>query len=68
MPALDVLGLSDPLGCDRFGVVQDFVLHVVLIQTIDELFRYLHGHLRWKNITFHHLHYSKEWSVLQPNR
>jgi hypothetical protein len=46
MPALDVLGLRDALRRDRFGVVQDFVLHFVLIQTIDQLFRYFHGDLR----------------------
>ena len=31
MPSFDVLGLGDPLRRHRLGVVQDFVLHVVLI-------------------------------------
>jgi hypothetical protein len=31
MPSFDVLGLGDPLRRHRFGVVHDFVLHVVLI-------------------------------------
>jgi hypothetical protein len=31
MPAFDVFRLRDPLRRDRLGVVQDFVLHFVLI-------------------------------------
>jgi len=31
MPALDVLGLRNALRCDRLGMVQDFVLHFILI-------------------------------------
>jgi hypothetical protein len=45
MPSFDVLGLGDPLCRHCLGVVQDFVLHFVLIQTIDEFFRYFHRHL-----------------------
>lgn len=46
MASLDVLGLRDPLRCDSLGMVQNFVLNLVLIQTINELLRYFHGHLR----------------------
>src|SRR5215471_7687607 len=48
MPAFDMLGLGDPLRSYRFWMMQDFVLHFVFIQTIDQLSCYFHRHLRWK--------------------
>jgi hypothetical protein len=46
MPTFDVFCLRDPLCRYCLGVAQDFVLRFALIQTIDELFRYFHRHLR----------------------
>src|SRR5262249_13279062 len=48
MSAFDVLGLGDALRGHCLGVVQVFVLHVVFIKTIDQLFCYSHRRLRWK--------------------
>src|SRR5437764_1223041 len=48
MPALNMLGLGDPLRGDRLGMVQNFVAHFVFVQTIDELLRDFHGRLRSK--------------------
>ena len=48
MPGFHVLGLGDPLRRNGFGMMQNFVTNLVVIQTIDELFRYFHERLQWK--------------------
>jgi hypothetical protein len=47
-----VLGLGDPLCRNGFGMMEDFVLDLVVIQTVDELFRYFHERLPMESITF----------------
>src|SRR4029077_7954543 len=42
MPAFHMLGLRDSLRTYRFGMAQDLVVNLVLIQTIDESFWYFH--------------------------
>jgi hypothetical protein len=42
MASFHVFGLRDSLRSDRLGVMQDFVLRLVFVQTIDQPFWYFH--------------------------
>jgi hypothetical protein len=57
-----MLGLRNSLRSDRLRMLQDFVTHLVLIQTIDQSLRYFHEQPpRDKTITFlMYLYFSEE--------
>ena len=48
MPRFYVLGLGDPLCRDSFGMMQNLVTNLIVVQTIDKLFWYFHERLQWK--------------------
>jgi hypothetical protein len=43
MPRFYVLGLGDPLCRNGFGMMENFVTNLIVVQTIDKLFWYFHG-------------------------
>ena len=52
MPGFHVLGLGDPLCRDSFGMMQNLVTNLIVVQTIDKLFWYFHERLQMETITF----------------
>jgi hypothetical protein len=48
MPPFHVLGLGDPLRGNCFRMTQNFVTDLILIQTINQPFGYIHAILRTK--------------------
>ncbi len=48
MPRFYVLGLGDPLCRNGFGMMQNFVTNLIVVQTIDKLFWNFHKRLQWK--------------------
>jgi len=52
MPRFYVLSLGDPLCRDSFGMMQNLVTNLIVVQTIDKLFWYFHERLQMETITF----------------
>jgi hypothetical protein len=48
MPRFYVLGLGDPLCRNGFGMMQNFVTNLIVVQTINKLFWYFHERLQCK--------------------
>jgi hypothetical protein len=62
VPSFHMLGLRNSLRSDRLRMLQDFITHLVLIQTVDQSLRYFHEQPpRNKTITFlMYLYFSDE--------